>query len=389
MNPYLKAKRTKYAAIKTELEGILTRAADDGREALTEEENTKVRTLTADGEKLYAEVEELTKIETRHRAMDELAGNLLGGDEDAQSLAGGAPAGGSQHERTRNPLAYTAEALDSLDAAIHARASGRFDHDMKLRAALTTGTYGAPRVWSSNVTEGPRLLHVAAGIPSETGVAAILAQFPAFTLPTATGSVGENVTLSEYDDSTAGSLTMARFGRFTDKSRESGIGTNTEQLIAMHQLGIALDLDKVLIDAVEAAAGAAVAFAADVPAQIRKALARVQAATAAPDVSRLVVLVHPDNADLLQDVAPISGSTIAEGFQRFSGALVYPSNAVNTGFITVANLLAAVRYFEAAGVATATDEDVKTGTQTTATSTIAGYGIGLVGGFASMVDVIA
>ncbi len=73
------------------------------------------------------------------------------------------------------------------------------------------------------------------------------------------------------------------------------------------------------------------AFSADVPAAIRTAIATVLDATAELDPARFIVLVHPDNAALLQDVSPVSGSGIGEPFQRFSGALVYPSASVTTG----------------------------------------------------------
>jgi hypothetical protein len=200
--------------------------------------------------------------------------------------------------------------------------------------------------------------------------------------------VAENVTLSEFAASTAASVTLARFGRWTDISRESLIGADAGAMVAMHQIGVAKDLDKVLIDAVETAAGAAVGFQTDVPANVRKAMAQVTDNTAAADSADLVVLVHPDNASLLQDVSPIGGQTIAEPFQRFSGAIVYPSSAVNTGFATVANLRAGARYFEARGFTTETDLAPKTDTMTIASSVVAGYGLGLATGFAVMVDVV-
>ena len=200
--------------------------------------------------------------------------------------------------------------------------------------------------------------------------------------------MAENITLSEYASSTAGSVTLARYGRWTDISREGLIGADSGAIVALHQVGIALDLDKVLIDAVEVAAGSATAFTSDVPAAIRKAQAQVISATAAGDPADLVILVHPDNAALLENVTPTGGQTIAEAFQRFSGSLVYPSSAVNTGFATVANLRAGARYFEARGLVTETDLAPKTDTMTLATSVVAGYGIGLTTGFAVMVDVV-
>lgn len=296
---------------------------------------------------------------------------------------------GAGDERARShPLAYTPQALNALQGAIEGRSAGRFvAGDSEQRAALATSTFGAPRAWGSNVLDGPRLLHVAAGVTAQM-VEAVAAQHPKFTLPTAQASVGENVSLAEFDDSTAGSVTLARFGRWTDISLEGLIGTDAGAITAMHRIGIAKDLDKALIDAVETAAGAAVAFSADVPAAIRKAMAGVIDATAAADAGDLVILAHPDDAALLQDVSPIGGQSIAEGFQRFSGALVYASSAVNTGFITVANLKAGTRYFQARGLTTETDLAPKTDTLTVATSVIAGYGIGLADGFATMVDVV-
>ncbi|WP_344386523.1 HK97 family phage prohead protease [Asanoa iriomotensis] len=288
-----------------------------------------------------------------------------------------------------HPLAYRPEVLDRLQAALDARSPGRFvaDNPDATFATLVTGTLGAGRVWGSNVLAGPRLLHVVANIPRQPADA-IFAQFPQLTLPTAQASVGEGVTVTEYATSAAGSLTMGRFGRWTDLSEESQVGADAGAIIGMHQLGIALDMDKVLIDGVETAAGAAVAFTADVPAAIRSAMAKVMAATAAEDPADLTILVHPDNAALLQDVTPTGGATIAEKFQRFSGGLVYPSNAVNTGFITVANLKVGTRYFEVHGARTLTDVNVKTNVETIATSALGGYGITVTTGFAVMVDVV-
>lgn len=253
-------------------------------------------------------------------------------------------------------------------------------------ATLTTGTLGSRRVWGSSVLDGPRMLHVAAGVPTQSADS-VLAQFPKLTLPTASASVGEGASLVEYATSTAGSLTMGRFGRFTDLSEESQIGADAGAIVAAHAVGLARDLDKALIDAINTEAGTAVAFAADVPAAIRKQLAIVQDNTAARAVDGLVIAAHPDNVALLEDVAPIGGDTIGEPFQRFSGAIVYPSSSVPTGFMLIGNLRAGVRFFEAAALRTATDVNIKTGVVTVATSWTAGFALGLVGAFVK-VDVV-
>lgn len=286
-----------------------------------------------------------------------------------------------------NPLHVTSQALDALQSAIVSRTAGLFvAGDEEQRAALVTTTFGAPRAWGSNVLSGPRLLHVAARVPLQR-VDAVLAQLPTLTLPTAQGSVGENVSLAEYAASVAGSVNLARFGRWTDLSRESLVGTDAGAIVGAHTVGVALDLDLALITLVNTAAGAAVAFTADVPAAIRKAIALVTSNTAAGGAEDLVVLAHPDNTALLEDVTPVGGRTIAEGFNRFSGALVYPSTAVPTGFMLVANLIAGVRYFQARGLQMETDVAIKTGTFTVASSVIGGYGNALAG-YVSKVDVV-
>jgi hypothetical protein len=288
-----------------------------------------------------------------------------------------------------NPLAFSSQALDALQGALDARERARFtaaDPAAEF-ATLTTSTLGAGRVWGSNVLRGPRVLHVVAGVPKQAA-SAIYAQFPSLTLPTSSAVVGEGSSLVEYAASTAGSVTLGRFGRWTDLTKESQIGADAGAIVSMHQLGIALDLDAVLIGLVNTAAGAAVAFTADVPAAIRKAMATVAAATASWDPADLVILVHPDNAALLENVTPIGGQTIGERFQRFSGALVYPSSAVPTGFMLVANLQLGARYFEAWAMQTSTDVAIKTSVQTMATFIIAGYGVTLTTGFVSKVDVV-
>lgn len=289
-----------------------------------------------------------------------------------------------------HPLAYDAATLDAISRSVDSRNGGRFGAflNAEQRAALATGTYGAPRAFGSNVLAPPRLLHVVAGVPSQS-VDAIHAQHPKFTLPAAGASVGENVTLAEYDTVTAGSVTLARYGRFTDMSAESRIGTDAGGVTAMHRVGIAKDLDAALVNAVETAAGAAVAFAADVPAQIRKAMAGVLDATAADDPSQLVILANPADVNLLQDVTPVGGATIGERFLNFSGALVYATSAADSGLMTVANLQAGCRWFQARGLGTEVDVAVKTDTVTVATSIIGGYGVGLTSGFAIKVDVVA
>jgi hypothetical protein len=296
-------------------------------------------------------------------------------------------AGGAESRPVEHPLAVSVATLDGLQQAIVTRTAGRWLGVEEQRAALATGTYGAGREWGSNVIPSPRLLHVAAGVPRQEA-SAIYAQTPSYTLPTAQASVGENVTLSEYATVTAGSLTLARFGRWTDLSIESGIGTTSESLLAMHQTGIALDLDKSLITATDTASGAAVAFTSDVTGNMRKAIATVAANTAVDDISRVVVIANPADLSLIETVSPVGGVTIGEAFGRFAGALVYASSAVTAGFMYACVPSIGVRYFEAQRLTVESLLAPKTGTLTVASSVIAGYATNVVAGWTVKQDVV-
>jgi len=293
-------------------------------------------------------------------------------------------------ERGRNPLAFTVGALEAIQDLFDAGETGRVIStlDREERAAITTALAGGRRQWASAMTAGPRLLHMVAGVPQDRNVGAVAAQHPVITLPTAAAGVAETVSLAEFASSTAGSVTLLRFGRWTDITRELQISASVEPFLQAHQLGIARDLDKVLIDAVETAAGGAVGFVADVPGQIRKQVAAVIDNTAATGADDVVILVNPADASLIQAVSPTGGVTIGERFERFAGAIVYPSAAVNTGFMTIANLRAGTRYIEAEAMHTEERTDVKTAGTTIATWVIAGYAIGMTGGFAIMQDVV-
>jgi hypothetical protein len=283
-----------------------------------------------------------------------------------------------------NPLALTADMLNGVQHALDTRTSGLFDAEY--RAALTTTTFGAPREWGSNILSGPRTLWEAAGVP-RTVASATFAQFPKLTLPAVDAGVAEGVTLVEFAASTGGTVTLKRYGRYTDFTRESLVGADAGAVVAAHTTAIARDLDSALITAVNTDAGSAVAFTADVPAAIRKSIATVTDNTAAAD-GQIVVMAHPDNVALLQAVTSTGGKTIGEEFVRFAGSLVYASSAVPTGFMLVGNLATACRFWDAGGLETRTFADVKTGVVSVATDIIGGFGTGAVSSYVQKIDVV-
>ena len=112
MNPYLKAKRDQYEALRKSIEGIHSRASEhdngDGTKgrALSEQETTLVREQNTNAQKLFEEIEELTKIDQRNRRMEELAGDLLTNEDRSRSLGGGTS---STSAKDRDPGHYRSE----------------------------------------------------------------------------------------------------------------------------------------------------------------------------------------------------------------------------------------------------------------------------------------
>lgn len=85
MNPYLKARREQYEAIRTQIAGIQELAVKEAPEgeqtrSLTEPEDKLVRSLDAQAKDLYSEIELLTAVEERNQKVTDLAGKLVEGD---------------------------------------------------------------------------------------------------------------------------------------------------------------------------------------------------------------------------------------------------------------------------------------------------------------------
>lgn len=279
-----------------------------------------------------------------------------------------------------HPLAYTAAAIDQLRDLARRRVAGRVDAASITNVTLTTGETGARRDWGSNALAGPRMLHVAAGVPRQSADS-IFAEFPQLTLPAPSPAAGEGLALVEYDASVGGSVTLARFGRFTTLTAESRLSADaTPAIIGAQTVGIARDLDNVLIGALEAEVPSPIAAGGDTPGVTRRAIAEVVDATAG-SVAGTVVLANPAEVALLQDVQPTGGETVGEPFPLFSGALVYPSSSVTSPVITVAAVRSTVRYFVAEDLASMTDvPDLTTEELVIATKVTAGYAVNLTGG---------
>lgn len=75
MNPYLARKREQYEALRTTIEGLQTRAAEENRD-LTEAELRSVQEQGATAQSLAAEITSLTEIETRNAAVAKLGAEV-------------------------------------------------------------------------------------------------------------------------------------------------------------------------------------------------------------------------------------------------------------------------------------------------------------------------
>lgn len=110
MNPYLKAKRDQYDALKAGIEGLQTRAATENRD-LTEAELTSVREQGEQARKLAEEITSLAEIETRHAAVAKLGQDIDTAVRDEKPTEGteSRSAGvrvGAAHTKDRDPGHY-------------------------------------------------------------------------------------------------------------------------------------------------------------------------------------------------------------------------------------------------------------------------------------------
>ncbi len=291
-------------------------------------------------------------------------------DESFRSVTGVDPRTG----RRPHLLAVPDSAVRELHAATIERRTYSWQAGAEERAALVTSTYGTTTGWHGFGADGPLLLHDIGGAAIEQLVGLKLS-YPTFTLPTASASVAETVTVGEYATSTAGTLTAARFGRWTDISAEASLnGTNS--ILRMHSMAIARDLNAACVDVLETAASTPVTYATSAEFMVKRSIAVICDRTAC-DPSALVLVVNPTDAPAFTETTPTNGADIASTVERFSGARIFASTAMTAGIAMVANLGLGLVYGSAQPIRVETHLDVKTGVSTLATSVIGGYGVGI------------
>jgi HK97 family phage major capsid protein len=152
MNPYLLRLRSQFDGLRTSIEGLQTRAADENRD-LTDE----LRSVTEQGEqatRLATQIESLTAIETRARAVEGLAATLGDTEQGETRLTGNA------QTQDRDPGHYTRSSANSFFGDLYSsRANSDDDAQRRLvehNRALSTGVAGAgivPPKWLTDEME--------------------------------------------------------------------------------------------------------------------------------------------------------------------------------------------------------------------------------------------
>lgn len=170
MNPYLKAQREKYEALRTNIEGLQTRAASEGRD-LTDDELRSVREQGETAKGLAEQISDLTEIENRSAAVAALQVQTAPAAPEATETRTS-----TTTTQDRDPGHYTRSSSNSFFADLHHARSGDEDASRRLaehNRALSTGTHGAgvvPPKWLTEefaevARQGRRVASVVRNIP--------------------------------------------------------------------------------------------------------------------------------------------------------------------------------------------------------------------------------
>lgn len=380
---YLAAKRAEYTrhqdAIR-DLQALVTREKRD----YTDDELRSAREHGQASRALVDELEELTEDVLRNAKVADMTARIgeAIGDHD-----GAGQAGRPAEPTGMYSLVPSDEQLDQLRSAIGESRSMRFTtarmprderERQHLRAAVTLSLTGGEIRPTSGRVPDPRRLVTAVGLTPQPSTTAGTTG-PKFGATTATAATAEGAAKPEAATITKLDIPIKQLARWTTLSRMALMSQDNtlEQTVAWHAMAIAKDEDKLLIDAVNTAAGAAVAFTAgDQRLQVRKAMAVVEDAVSAPCD---VVLCHTDDYALLAGFDVTTLDDLAGKVVTFGGAVLYPSSSVPTGFVLVAALRASGRFIVADPTSVATTQALSTNETTVRTEELVGFDIQFVG----------
>ncbi|REJ06286.1 hypothetical protein DY023_06555 [Microbacterium bovistercoris] len=285
---------------------------------------------------------------------------------------------------TVHPLAMPNDLPGRLATSTREGKTFQWRSDLESKAALTTSDTGTSTTFVGTSVPAGLLLHSFAGVAAAP-LDGIDATFPTWTTPTAATGVAEGAAVTEYADVVPGTSTAKRYGRWTELNAESELSLGTGDLLSLHRLGIARDLNVAFLAALKAAHGTITAFATDAEHMLRLAIATVASQLGIEPTAVTVAINAADYANL--GFAPTSGADVATSIVRFAGAKLFVTPAVTAGE-AVAFAGMAAKYHQAKSLEILTDRDVKTAVWSVGSHVIGGYGVGLPEGV-SYVDLAA
>lgn len=379
---YLRAARDRYDELRKTIQTVQDVAAREQRD-LSDAELRQVKDYGGQAQALYREVEQLQDEQHRSQQVAAKAAEIhtaVNGGGETVNLSTG------RREHADQPALYSllpdAEQLGRLRGAIEQSQGARFTlprvaPGAQHRAAVTLSLTGGQVAGNSGKLPEPRRLSVAVGLRAEQSTTAG-GSGPLFGATTGTAATAEGAVKPEQANVTKLDIAIKALARWTTMSRlgllsQAGM---LEQLVSWHAQAIAKDEDKLIIDALDAAAGAAIAFNTDVTGNIKNQMAAVEDAVAAPAD---VVLVNPADYKLVASFSAQNADDVASKVVMFGSAIVYPSAAVTAGFALVAALRAAGRFLVADRPSVASTENLSTNETTIRTEELVGFGVRLAG----------
>lgn len=309
---------------------LIKQATDIARKGVDENRDlTASEQITFDGYIAEAETlqERAKQISDGERAAHEL-------EESFRSVTGNYPG-----QPNANLCPTLIVSPDNVQKHANAMAEGRSFGAIEEARALVqvnpsaSNAMGGPQAWAQTGTREPRHLIAFAGIPVAqlTGVSATM---PTYTLPSAAAGVNESTAHGEVDGVVDLPLSALRHGRFSKVSAAVNAFVPVSNLVNIHGVAIAKDLDLRTVGAIETAASTPVAFNADVAGNVRANLLAVSAAVLA-DVNDLVIFGTPAAISLLGETTPTNGGDVASVTERFNGARLYPTLSATAGQLTI------------------------------------------------------
>ncbi|SCX27228.1 hypothetical protein [Mycolicibacterium fluoranthenivorans] len=232
--------------------------------------------------------------------------------------------------RSRPTLLVSESNLREHAAAL---AEGRPFGAVETRSRVTAGgDLGSAGAWHPGAPQEPRHVIAFAGIPVSP-LTGRTAQVPSYTGPTGAAGVDEGVDHGEYDSVNPVSLTALRYGRWSEVSALADQVDELTGLNQMHAWGIARDLDKLAVAAVEGSASFQ-GVSVDIQEAVRTAVLHVSATVYAAE-TQLVIVGQPADLAELTGTQPANADDLGSYAVRFAGARLYPTLAASPNLITV------------------------------------------------------